>query len=247
MPSYRGSILCVIVCLLLGAPAWSQMDFVTADATSRDSVTGGATAPGISADSEPIKEALSVSWLYGPYVRKGAVLDPLTMPQRQKLFLKQTFTTPGIYMRSGFLALLDQAKGTPYQWRGGFDGYERRYGSYWARTAIQNALSSAGNAALRYEPRYDRCRCSGFKARSKHALLRNLVTYDETETTLHPQFALYGGTFGAGMIASHWQARGKPLREGYHNVLSQLGLGMVSNWMAEFAPEIRRKIKLHRG
>jgi hypothetical protein len=242
----RLSALCVIVCLL-GAPGWSQSDPADAHAnggsTSAGTGTNSGTGTDTGAENQSIKDELTVNWLYGPYVRKEAALNQLTMQQREKLFLKQTFTTPGIYLRSGFLALLDQASGTPYQWGGGFDGYERRYASYWGRTAIQNTLSSAGNAALRYEPRYDRCRCAGFGPRTKHALLRNILTYNETEIDLRPQYALYGGTLGAGMLSSLWQPGGKLWTDGYRDVLSQLGIGMVSNWTAEFAPEFKRKFK----
>jgi len=122
-----------------------------------------------------------VNWLYGAYVPKEAPLVSLTVHQREKLFMRQTFTTPGIYIKSGFLALLDQASGEPYEWGGGLDGYRRRVASNYARTAIQNVFSTAGNAALRYEPRYDRCHCVGFGSRTKHALIRNFLTYNRTE------------------------------------------------------------------
>jgi len=109
---------------------------------------------------QPKQEQLNMNWLYGAYVPKEAALVSLTVHQRQKLFMRQTFTTPGIYIKSGFLALLDQASGEPYAWGGGLDGYGRRVASNYARTAIQNAFSTAGKAALRYEPRYDRSQCA---------------------------------------------------------------------------------------
>jgi hypothetical protein len=62
---------------------------------------------------QPKKEQLNVNWLYGAYVPKEAALVSLTVHQREKLFMRQTFTTPGIYIKSGFLALLDQASGKP--------------------------------------------------------------------------------------------------------------------------------------
>jgi hypothetical protein len=88
-----------------------------------------------------------MNWLYGAYVPKEAALVSLTAHQREELFMRQTFTTPGIYIKSGFLALLDQASSEPYAWGGGLDGYGRRMASNYARTSSQNARE--GCTALR--------------------------------------------------------------------------------------------------
>jgi hypothetical protein len=186
---------------------------------------------------------LSVNWLYGAYVPKNAPLIPLTNHQRGKLFLRQTFTTPGIYFKTAFLALIDQANGTPYEWGGGFEGYGRRLGSRYGQFTTQNVFSAVGNAALQYEPRYDRCHCVGLGPRTKHALLRNFVTYNKTEKEMRPQFALYGAAFAAGMVSSTWKPQQQPWTDGYRGVLTQAGFGMLSNWIGEFAPEISRKVR----
>jgi hypothetical protein len=171
---------------------------------------------------------------------------PLTNDQRLALFERQTFSTRGIYLKSAFLSLIDQAKGTPYDWGGGFGGYGHRLISNYAQSSIQNLFSAAGNAALGYEPRYDRCRCSGFGPRTKHALIRNFLTYDHTERELRPQFALYAAALGAGMLSSVWKPKHQPWTNGYHSVLTQAAFGMLSNWIGEFAPEIGRKLKKHK-
>ena len=222
--------LCLLV-FLLGPRCWSQEEFEDVRTASEEQ-----TKP-----HSP--EQLNVNWLYGAYVPKEAPLVSLTRHQREKLFVRQTFTTPGIYVRSSFLALMDQASGTPYQWGGGFEGYGRREASIYARSSIQNVFSTLGNAALQYEPRYDRCRCVGLGPRTKHALLRNLMTYDKTEEALRPQFALYGAALGAGMLSSIWKPQGKLWVDGYRGVVTQAGFGMLSNWIGEFAPEIRGKLK----
>jgi hypothetical protein len=107
---------------------------------------------GASADAEQRqkqkKEQLNVNWLYGAYVPKEAPLVPLTVHQREKLFVRQTFTTPGIYVKSGFLALLSQARGEPYQWGEGMEGYGRRVAPNYARTAIQKHLFNSGKRSV---------------------------------------------------------------------------------------------------
>jgi len=188
-------------------------------------------------------EHLDVNWLYGAYIPKDAPLVSLTRRQRRKLFVRQTFTTPGIYIKTEFLALIDQARGDPYEWGGGFEGYGRRAASVYGQSAIQNVFSTIGNAALRYEPRYNRCRCDGLGPRTKHALMRTFLTYNHNEEELRPQFALYGAALGAGMLSSTWKPKEQVWKEGYQGVLTQATFGMLSNWIGEFAPEITRKLK----
>jgi hypothetical protein len=226
----------VLLGLMLGAQGWSQENFEERD------------APEASEEQSNLQsvEQLNVHWLYGAYVPKEAPLVSLTGYQREELFVRQTFTTPGIYIKSTFLSLIDQASGTPYEWGGGVEGYARRTAFNYTRTSIQNVFSTVGNAALKYEPRYDRCRCVGFGPRTKHALIRNFMTYNQTEEQLRPQFALYGAALGAGMLSSVWKPQSKLWTEGYHGVLTQAGFGMLSNWFGEFAPEIGRKLKRHK-
>lgn len=208
---------------------------------------GNDGTPSTSLSEKQKEEQLNVNWLYGAYVPKEAPLLSLTGYQRERLFVRQTFTTPGIYIKSGFLALLEQANGTPYEWGGGLEGYGRRLASNYGRTAIQNVFSTTGNAALRYEPRYDRCHCVGFGPRTRHALIRNFLTYNRTESELRPQLALYGGAFGAGLVSSIWQPRSNLWTEGYNGMLTQAAFGMLSNWIGEFAPEIRERLNERRG
>jgi hypothetical protein len=121
-------------------------------------------------------QELQVNWLYGAYVDKDVPLHPLSNHQRLQLFLRQSFTTPGVYFKTAFFALSDQPEDHPREWGDGFEGYVQRTSSRYGQFVTQNALSAAGNALLGFEPRYDRCRCTGFWPRTRHAVLRNFVT-----------------------------------------------------------------------
>lgn len=184
---------------------------------------------------------LNVNWLYGAYVPKDAPLDPLTDHQRFQLYLRQTFTTPGIYAKSAMFSIGDQINDSPPGWNDGLTGYFKRLGSRHGQFVIQNSLSALGNAALGLEPRYDRCRCSKWLPRTGHAILRNFFTYSSSEKSMRPQVAMYTGAFGAGMIAGTWKPQSRDLvAEGYHSVITQAGFGVAANLVGEFAPEIRR-------
>ena len=130
--------LCLLLLLLLGMPGWSQEKVEPAGASV--------------ASLDQAKTQLDVHWLYGAYVPRYAPVVSLTNDQRLALFERQTFSTRGIYIKSGFLSLIDQAKGTPYEWGGGFGGCGHRLISNYAQSSIQNLFSAAANAALRYEP-----------------------------------------------------------------------------------------------
>ena len=225
------SALCMLV-VLLGTPGWSQEG-----SEEREAHT---PSKELSLQGE---QQLKVNFIYGAYVPNDAPLVSLTGHQRAHLFVLQTFTTPGIYAKTTFLALMNQAAGTPYEWGGGVEGFGLRAASSYARSSMQNVFSTAGNAVLQYEPRYDRCRCTGFGPRTKHALMRNFVTYNNTEKELRPQLALYGSAFGAGLLSSLWMPNDQLWKDGFRGLETQVALGMVSNWIAEFAPEIERRLK----
>jgi hypothetical protein len=183
------------------------------------------------------------SWITGEYIPKGQTRVPLTEGERREIYLRQTFTTPGAYMKRMFAAGIDQARGAPPQWDDGWGGYSERFASREGEFIAANSLAALGNAALGYEPRYDQCNCTGFRTRTLHAILRNFVTYNGGERGLRPQWALYGGAFAGGVIATEWKPRPRnALANGGMAVLGQAGYGALLNLFIEFSSEINRKL-----
>jgi hypothetical protein len=182
-------------------------------------------------------------WITGVFIPKGKERTPLNRAERRELYLEQTLTTPGAYMKRMFAAGIDQARGVPYQWDDGWAGYAERFASREGQFIASNSLAALGNAALKYEPRYDRCQCSGFWPRTWHAAMRNFLTYDESETALRPQWALYLGAFGGGLISTAWKPKPRnAFAEGGRAAAEQGGYGVALNFFIEFAGEINRKI-----
>jgi hypothetical protein len=180
-------------------------------------------------------------WIAGIYVGKNRKLVPLTREQRKDYYLHQTFTTPEAYMKRMFAALADQARGVP-AWQGGIGGYAERFASREGQFITANSLAALGNAELGYEVRYDKCKCSDFRHRMRHAILRNFMTYDRSEENLRPQWALYGGAFGGGLMATAWKPRSQSaLTNGGWAVLGQAAYGSLVNLITEFGTEINRK------
>ena len=185
---------------------------------------------------------LPIQWLIGPYIPPSGPFKPLTGRERARVYFEQTYLNVGSYAARAFAAGIDQARGEPREWGGGAAGYGRRFASRYGQFAIENTFVAVGNAALGYEPRYDLCRCTGFWPRTKHAVVRNFVTYDSSEHHLVPQIPLYAGAFGAGAISSTWMP-GNPSawRNGGLVALQQVGYGSGVNWVSEFAIDILRK------
>ena len=187
---------------------------------------------------------LPVNWIYGAYIPKDAPVQPLTGDQRFKLYLRQTYTTPGIYVKTVLFSIHDQVNETEPDWGDGISGYGKRLGSLHAGNVIQNSLTSLGNAAVGFEPRYDRCRCEGAWPRIRHAVVRNFITYGGADDKgIRPQIVSYAAAFGAGVTVASWEPNyPSVLTKGYQSVITQAWVGVVIDGLAEFAPDIKRML-----
>ena len=187
---------------------------------------------------------INVNWLYGSYVPKEVPLESLNADRRFKLYIRQTYTTPGIYIKTTLFAVHDQIHNTYPEWGDGFDGFAKRFGTRQAEFVMQNSVVSLGDGLLGWEPRYDRCHCTGFWPRTRHAIIRNFVTYDRTEKSLRPQLFPYLGAFVGNVAATAWTPGNSEWQvKGVQGVISQVPIGMGVNFIGEFAPEITRVIK----
>jgi hypothetical protein len=182
---------------------------------------------------------LKVNWFYGSFVPKEVPLVPLNRDMRFRLYVRQTYLTWGIYVKTAFFATRDQIHNAYPEWGDGFSGYMKRAGSRQAEFIIQNSTIALGDGVLGWEPRYDRCRCRGVWPRTRHAFVRNFVTYDRTEKGLRPQIMPYLGAFAGRVTATTWQPGNAQWQiKGYQAVITQVPVGMGINWISEFAPEL---------
>jgi len=198
-------------------------------------------------ESPSVNTQLPVNWLYGAYIPKDAPLVALNGQQRFKLYIRQTYTTPGIYIKTGFFALHDQVRDTPPEWEDGFSGFVKRVGSNQAANIIQNSFTSLGQAIVVWEPRYNRCRCTGAWPRLRHAFIRNFITYDRSEQAIRPNIMPFAAAFGAGAIGATWNPGNPTITvKGYQSVITQAWVGVVIDDIGEFAPDIKKKLSRHK-
>ena len=192
-------------------------------------------------------QQLPVNWLYGAYLPKEIPLEPLSNEMRWKLFVRQSFTTPGIYIKTGFFAAQDTVANVPPEWGQSAEGFGKRLGSRYAQFLIQNSFTSTGDAIVKWEPRYDRCQCAGAWPRTRHAFIRNFVTYTSSEKDLRPQVFLYAAAYGGATLSAMWQP-GNPniVVKGYQGAIAQAWTGVLSHLIAEFAPDVERALHHHK-
>ncbi len=182
------------------------------------------------------------TWIEGVYVPNDQPLITPTAKQRQEIYLRQTLITPGAYMKRMFGAGIDQLRDTPSQWDDGWGGYAERFASREGQFITANTLAALGNAKLGYEVRYDQCKCEGVWPRTRHAIVRNFLTYDRSEENMRPQWALYGGAFGGGVVSTVWKPSPKnAFTNGALAMVGQAGYGTLLNFITEFSREINRK------
>jgi|SRR5208283_1179647 len=185
---------------------------------------------------------LNVNWLYGSYVPKEVPMKPLNADLRFKLYLQSTYTSRGIYIKSILFALRDQAHNTYPEWGDGVEGFGKRLGSRQAQFIIRNSVTSLGNGLLGWEPRYDRCRCTGFWPRTKHAIVRNFVTYDRTEKSLRPQLFPYVGAFTGSLTATTWEPGSNRWEvKGYQAVITRIPVAAAAIHEANVQAQLRRR------
>lgn len=184
-----------------------------------------------------------LNWLTGPYSGRERPLVPLTNAEREHIYLQQTFTPPSPYLKRLFVAGVDQWREAPVQWGDGWGAFGKRFASREGQFITANTLTALGDAALKYEPMYDQCECSGFWPRTRHAILRNFLTYNSSEHELRPQWALYGGAFAGGVVSTAWRPSNYGvLTNGVFAMVGQAGYGSLLNVFIEFAVDINRKM-----
>lgn len=189
-------------------------------------------------------QQLPVNWIYGAYIPKEAPLEALSDADRWHLFVRMSFTTPGIYVKTGFFTIRDQASGAPPGWPQNGQGLSDRLGTRYAQFLMQNSFTAIGDAMPGWEVRYDRCRnCTSVGQRLKHTVVRNFVTYASDEKSLRPQVFLYAASFGGASLSALWQPyRPSPVVKGYQGVATQAWVGVLINMVSEFAPDFKRAI-----
>jgi len=124
---------------------------------------------------------INVNWLYG-LTSRTVQLRSLSRDERLKLYVRQTYMTPGIYIKTTIFAVHDQITNSNPGWGGG----SRRSATSIHYSEFGDVCGDAGSV----EPRYDPVAVIDCGlARVMRSC--EIVTYDRTEKSLRPQIMPY--------------------------------------------------------
>lgn len=165
---------------------------------------------------------------------------PLDAQRRASLFFKGYLGSPVPYSASVAEAAGTLIVGDPDGWGRTWNGYGKRVGTTFALFTMEEAIHDTGDAALRLDPRYFRCRCNGVWHRSWHALKMTALAYDG-EGQLHLDLPRFAGDYAASMIVTTWYPpHYSPLVQGVQMGHVQVGTDVGVNLLREFSPELKR-------
>jgi hypothetical protein len=174
--------------------------------------------------------------------------NPTALDARGKAWiaLSNTFGPQGVAERL-FVSSIDQMRGEPYEWPGGTQGFAMRFGTRMSHLAIRNSIRAGVDVALKIEPRYDRCDCSGFKARSAHALRRVLMSRTDSGGEI-PAIDNFAAAYVTPAIYFNWYPdRLNTTNQRLLGGTLHLGWRAVGNMIREFWPEVSSRVPARRG
>ena len=141
-------------------------------------------------------------------------------------------------VKAGYLQMTD----SPTEWGQGGDGYSKRLGSSIARSGIRMVLAFGLDSTLRQDPRYVRSDSTGLWPRTRHALRGTILTRTDSGGETLSTWRL-GSAYGAAFITNQWYPdRFNTVRRGFVNGSTRLGFDLAKNVIAEFWPDVKRKI-----
>jgi len=192
------------------------------------------------------KDRLAVNPVTGLVTSSASNYDPLTGPERWKVYWKMNFYSVGAYFGPVFTAaVLDQTTNSPPQWGPNISGYGLRVASRTVSGMVQGTVQAPLAALLHEDVRYISSSQRGFGRRTLHAILYSVLTYNEQGRPT-PNIANLTGYYASTAISSAWLP-GKRSLAGYtfSNGTEQVALSIPVNILQEFWPNITHWV-LHR-
>jgi len=145
---------------------------------------------------------------------------------------------------------ITQAQGQTGSYGAGVEGYAKLLAVRFADGAIENFMTRAVMPSLLHEdPRYYQKGSGGFRRRTYYAVSRIFVTRTDSGANRFNFSEFLGSASAAGISAYSYHLPQD------HNLVSALGIwgtqvgwDILSNWLKEFWPDMRRRIlKQHAG
>ena len=201
----------------------------------------------VSAQNQPANSSASkkdnqinVNWFYGSYVPKEVPLESLSADRRFKLYIRQTYTTWGIYIKTTLFTIHDQVHNTYPEWgevsRDSLSGWEHgRPNSPFKTRLLRWAMDCLAGS------RVTTVAVATGSGRAHDTPWSETLSPTTVRKKPAPSAISICRPFAGSVTATAWEP-GNPRWEvkGYQAAITQVFVGMGINWIGEFAPEIGR-------
>jgi hypothetical protein len=165
----------------------------------------------------------------------------LDVSGKLRFHAERTFNPASIAMsgvEAGYLQITD----SPTEWGQGGDGYSEHVRSSIASSGIRAVLAFGLDSTLHQDPRYFRSDRTEFWSRMGHALRGTILTCTDSGGETLSTWRL-GSAYGAAFISNQWYPdRLNTVRHGFVDGSTRLGFDLAKNIIAEFWPDMKRKI-----
>ena len=167
--------------------------------------------------------------------------EDLDVNGKLRYHAERTFSSKSMAM-SGVKAGYSQLTDNPTEWGQGSEGYSKRLGSSVASSGIRAVLAFGLDSTLHQDPRYFRSDSTGLWQRTGHALRGTILTRTDSGGETLSVWRI-GSAYGVAFISNQWYPdRLNTVRHGFVNGSTRLGFDLATNVIAEFWPDIKRKI-----
>jgi hypothetical protein len=175
----------------------------------------------------------------------GADAAPLSPSEKVQLTIRNLTspqTAANRLIRAGYHQLTDY----PTEWDTDAGGFAQRFASRYAKMALREGIQLSTDIAFKTDPRYDRCKCSGFRRRSAHAFKRVFVARTDSGGQMINVSNL-AGAYVTQIISDQWYpSRLNTWDHHFKGGSTYLGFQVGSNMLKEFWPEIKRVLPFKR-
>jgi hypothetical protein len=209
-------------------------------------IVGFACTIGLAQENTPKADEVELPIpISSPRALEPGTVVPLTPEQKVRRAIRNTIT-PRAMANRAIVAAYGHLMDSPEEWSGNLDGYGQRFASRMGRLAVRQGVQLSTDLAFGIDPRYDRCNCTGFKARSAHAWKRIIISRTDQGGEI-PAVSNFAGAYIPPMITDQWYPASRNTWE--HKLTSGtqfLVLRGATNMIREFWPEISRTLKFDR-
>ena len=165
----------------------------------------------------------------------------LSAGDKLRLHANRTFSLSSMAL-SSLSAGYSQTKDSPTEWGQGVSGYSKRLASSMASSGVRSALAFGLEATLHQDPRYFRSENTGFWARTGHTLRGTILTRTDRGGETLSTWRL-GSAYGSAFLVNLWYPdRFHTARHGLVDGTIRLGSDLAQNAIAEFWPDIKRRV-----